>query len=94
VLEFENTICIDRPIDEVFAYLSDFNIPKWNYYVLEVRQLSETPIGIGTTYQQVRKTDEQRFSASRCAPSCLPYLSLMRSSSKGGGPSLCPGPPS
>jgi uncharacterized membrane protein len=60
VLEFENTIRIDRPAEEVFAFLSDFeNIPKWNYYVLEVRQLSERPIGIGTTYHQVRKTDQQ-----------------------------------
>jgi uncharacterized membrane protein len=62
VLEFENTIPIDRPIDEVFAFLSDFeNIPKWNYYVLEVRQLSESPIGIGTIYHQVRKSDQQDF---------------------------------
>ena len=62
MLEFENTIPIERPIDEVFAFLSDFeNIPKWNYYVLEVRQLSESPIGIGTTYHQVRKTDQQDF---------------------------------
>jgi hypothetical protein len=62
VLEFENTIPIYRLIDEVFAFLSDFeNIPKWNYYVLEVRQLSEGPTGIGTTYHQVRKTDEQDF---------------------------------
>jgi uncharacterized membrane protein len=60
VLEFENTMRIDRPVDEVFAFLSDFeNIPKWNYYVLEVRQLSDNPIGIGTTYHQVRKSDEQ-----------------------------------
>jgi uncharacterized membrane protein len=62
MLEFENTIRIVCPIDEVFSFLSDFeNIPKWNYYVLEVRQLSESPIGIGTTYHQVRKTDEQDF---------------------------------
>jgi uncharacterized membrane protein len=62
VLEFENTIRIDRPVDEIFAFLSDFeNIPKWNYYVLEVRQLSEGPTGTGTTYHQVRKTDEQDF---------------------------------
>ena len=62
MLEFENTIRIDRPVEEVFAFLSDFqNIPKWNYYVLEVRQLSEHPIGIGTTYHQVRKTDQQDF---------------------------------
>jgi hypothetical protein len=62
VLEFENTIRIDRPVGEVFAFLSDFeNLPKWSYYVLEVRQLSEDPIGIGTTYHQVRKTDQQDF---------------------------------
>lgn len=62
MLKFENTIRIERPVDEVFAYLSDFeNIPKWNYYVPEVRQLSESPVGIGTTYHQVRKTDEQDF---------------------------------
>jgi uncharacterized membrane protein len=62
MLEFENTIRIGRRIDKVFAFLSDFeNIPKWNYYVLDVRQLSESPRGIGTTYHQVRKTDEQDF---------------------------------
>lgn len=60
MLEFENTIRIDRPVEEVFAFLSDFeNIPKWNYYVLEVRQLSEGSIGVGTTYHQVRKSDQQ-----------------------------------
>jgi uncharacterized membrane protein len=62
MLEFENTTCIDRPVEEVFAFLSDFeNIPKWNYYVLEVRQLSDNPISVGTTYHQVRKTDQQDF---------------------------------
>jgi uncharacterized membrane protein len=69
VLEFENTIAIDRPIDEVFAFLSDFeSIPKWNYYVLEVKQLSESPIGIGTTYHQVRKTDQQDFQIIEFEP--------------------------
>jgi uncharacterized membrane protein len=62
MLEFENIVYIDRRIGEVFAFLSDFeNIPKWNYYVLDVKQLSESPIGVGTTYHQVRKTDEQDF---------------------------------
>ncbi len=60
MLEFENTIRVDRPVAEVFAFLSDIeNIPKWNYYVLEVRKLSDGPIRIGATYHQVRKTDEQ-----------------------------------
>jgi len=60
MIDFENNIRIDRPIGEVFAFLSDLeNVPKWNYYVLEVTKLSNGPIGIGTMYHQVRKTDEQ-----------------------------------
>lgn len=62
MLEFTNTILIDRPITEVFAILSNFeNIPKWNYYVLKVTKLSDGPSGIGTIYHQVRQTDEQNF---------------------------------
>ena len=41
MLEFANTIYVDRPLAEVFNFLSDFeNIPKWNYYVLEVTKIS------------------------------------------------------
>jgi uncharacterized membrane protein len=60
MLEIKNTIRVGRSISEVFAFLMDLeNIPKWNYYVLEVRKLTDGPIGIGTTYHQVRKIDEQ-----------------------------------
>jgi uncharacterized membrane protein len=82
MLEFENTIRIDRPEEEVFAFLSDFeNIPMWNYYVLEVRQISESSMGLGTSYHQVRKTDEQDFRIiefepnHRVAAKTLPYSS-------------------
>ena len=62
MIEFENTIHVERPIDEVFAFLSDFeNLPKWNYFVLRVVKTSAGPVGVGTTYHQVRKTDEQVF---------------------------------
>jgi uncharacterized membrane protein len=82
MLEFENTIYIDRPVDEVFAFLSDFeNIPKWNYYVLEVRQLSESPIGVGTTYHQVRKTDEQDFRIIEFAPDHMVAVKTLPQSS-------------
>ncbi len=60
MIEFDNTILINRPIAEVFAFLSDLeNIPKWNYYVLKVIKLTNDPIGIGSVYHQIRKTDEQ-----------------------------------
>jgi uncharacterized membrane protein len=69
MLEFENTIHINRPIEEVFTFLADFeNLPKWNYFVLKVEKTSAGPIGIGTTYHQVRKTDEQSFGITEFEP--------------------------
>jgi uncharacterized membrane protein len=33
MLEFENSLSIDRPVDQVFAFLSDFeNLPKCVIY--------------------------------------------------------------
>ncbi len=62
MLEFENTITINRPIGEVFEFAADpENFPRWNYYVLSVSKLSDGPMGIGTAYHQVRKTDQQDF---------------------------------
>jgi uncharacterized membrane protein len=84
VLEFENTIRIDCPIDEVFAFLSDFeNIPKWNYFVLEVRKVSDGPTGIGTTYHQVRKTDEQTFRIIEFVPNQKVAVKTLPQSSPG-----------
>ena len=69
MVEFENKIQIHRPIQEVFSFLSDFeNIPKWNYYVLSARKISGDFPGIGTTYHQVRKTDEQYLSVIEYLP--------------------------
>lgn len=34
MIEFNHSISIKRPINEVFAFLSDFeNISKWDYYI-------------------------------------------------------------
>jgi uncharacterized protein YndB with AHSA1/START domain len=55
VATFENTVMITRPIEEVFAFLSDFeNVPNWNYAIVETRKMSEGPVGVGTIYHQVR----------------------------------------
>ena len=62
LLRFTNSIRIHRPISEVFAFLADFeNIPKWNYFVRKVTKTSAGPVDIGTTYHQIRKTDDQDF---------------------------------
>lgn len=52
---FENTVTIQRPAAEVFAFLADFeNIPKWNYAIDETHKASAGPVGVGTRYSQTR----------------------------------------
>ncbi|HET7089877.1 MAG TPA: SRPBCC family protein [Anaerolineae bacterium] len=63
---FENTIVIDRPIEEVFAFVVDLpSIPKWNYYVLSVSLTSPKLGAVGSTYHQIRKNDEQDLRISQ-----------------------------
>ncbi len=48
--EFEIVTVIDRPVDEVFAFLVDpSKTADWTPGVTEARQTSEGPIGVGTT---------------------------------------------
>ncbi|HZD71637.1 MAG TPA: SRPBCC family protein [Actinomycetes bacterium] len=52
---FENTVIIQRPVEEVFAFLADFeNLPKWNYAIMKTTKASPGPVGVGTTYRQTR----------------------------------------
>jgi uncharacterized membrane protein len=47
---------INRPIEQVFAYVSDFqNNPQWQNALLETRRLTEGPLGVGTEFTGVRK---------------------------------------
>jgi uncharacterized membrane protein len=62
MIEFENRVEIDRPVDVVFQFLADLeNLPKWNYYVTRVVKTSDGPPGVGSTYHQQRKTDDQEI---------------------------------
>jgi uncharacterized protein YndB with AHSA1/START domain len=71
-MKFENTVRIDRPVEDVFAFLADFeNIPKWNYAIVETHRLSEGPVGVGTTYRQVRSVpsrSEETFEVTEFEP--------------------------
>jgi uncharacterized protein YndB with AHSA1/START domain len=52
---FENTVTIQRPAEDVFAFLADFeNIPKWNYAIEQTSKTSAGPAGVGTRYRQIR----------------------------------------
>jgi uncharacterized protein YndB with AHSA1/START domain len=72
VATFENTVMIARPIEDVFAFLADFeNIPKWNYAIVETRKVSQGAVGVGTIYQQVRSVpsrSEESFEVTAYDP--------------------------
>ena len=53
---FEATVMIDRPIEEVFAFLADGeNDKKFSSRVLEIAKTTEGPPGVGTVYASTVK---------------------------------------
>ena len=53
---FEATVVIDRPIEEVFAFLADGeNDPKFSPRVLEIAKTTAGPPGVGTVYASTVK---------------------------------------
>jgi uncharacterized protein YndB with AHSA1/START domain len=53
---FEATTLIERPIEEVFAFLADGeNDPKFSPRVLEIAKTNEGPPGVGTVYASTVK---------------------------------------
>lgn len=64
MLKIESSIVINRPVEEVFAVVSDIEKnPKWTSVFLEARKTSEEPIGVGTTWRVVQKFLGQRFES-------------------------------
>jgi carbon monoxide dehydrogenase subunit G len=55
-VNFETSVPIERPVDEVFDYVSDpGNFPNWNSAVQSVRQTSPGSDGVGATYLMERE---------------------------------------
>ena len=60
--KIEQSIVINRPVEEVFAFYTDLsNSTQWETGVLEVRQTNEGPSGVGTTWKGVRQNLGRRF---------------------------------
>ena len=53
---FEGTAHIDRPVEEVFAFLADGeNDPKFSPRVIEIAKATDGPPGVGTVYASTVK---------------------------------------
>jgi hypothetical protein len=54
--QFGATVAIDRPIEEVFAFLADGeNDPKFSSRVIEIAKTTAGPPGVGTVYASTVK---------------------------------------
>jgi uncharacterized protein YndB with AHSA1/START domain len=71
-MNFTNTITINRPPAEVFAYLAEFeNVPRWNYAISETSQTTDGPVGVGSRYRQTRTIPalaEETFEVTEFEP--------------------------
>ncbi|HZA27685.1 MAG TPA: SRPBCC family protein [Actinomycetota bacterium] len=51
MIDRSDSVTINRPVEEVFAYVTDTsNDPAWHTDILEAQKTSEGPIGIGTRW--------------------------------------------
>lgn len=55
MIEFANTLVIDRPAKEVYDYLADLeNTPDWNWAIAETKRVSGGRSEVGARFRQVR----------------------------------------
>lgn len=62
--EFIGSAVIDRPINEVFAFLADgMNDPKFSPRVQRIQQTTDGPVGVGTVFES--KVKDAGMTSSR-----------------------------
>ncbi len=68
----ETSIVINRPLEDVFAFTTNFeNQPKWQSRLLEAKKITEGPIGVGTKWRFVAKFLGQRIEYDQ---QCTEYV--------------------
>lgn len=69
MFSFENRVRVRRPIDEVFRFVADLtNLPSWNYYVTKVSKATPGTTGVGSRFEQIRKSDRQTLVIDALEP--------------------------
>lgn len=60
----ESRIEIERPAEEVFAFVADqTNAPRWQDGLAEVRRVTDAPIGVGSEHVFVRRFGGRRIES-------------------------------
>ena len=65
MIKVDESIIIQRAVEEVFAFVADQrNAPEWQAGLLEVRRTDEGPLGVGATHAVVRKFMGRRMEVN------------------------------
>jgi len=56
MIQHEVSIHLNRPVEQVFAFLVDLqNVPTWQSNLIEIRKLTEGALHVGTQFREVRR---------------------------------------
>ena len=65
MIKLAQSVTVNRPVAEIWTFISNFeNTTRWSRGVLEARQTSEGPMGVGSTLQTVVRAFGRRRTAS------------------------------
>jgi carbon monoxide dehydrogenase subunit G len=65
MIKLAQSVTVNRPVEEVWKFIGNFeNTIRWSRGVLEAKQTSEGPIGVGSTLQTVVQAFGRRRTAS------------------------------
>lgn len=74
MMKFENSVLINRPPEQVFAYVTDIkNNTVWQTDILELEMTSEGPFGLGSTYRCVNRFMGKRLETEGRVTDYEPY---------------------
>jgi uncharacterized membrane protein len=61
-MKIQHSIIINRPLEQVFAFVTNLeNEMHWQPEIESIQFTSDGPMGVGTTFQEVRRTFGRRY---------------------------------
>jgi uncharacterized membrane protein len=64
--KLEHSVVINRPVEEVFHFATDIEkLPQWMTDLIEAKQTSQGPLGIGTTVSAVANPLGRRIESTQ-----------------------------
>jgi uncharacterized protein YndB with AHSA1/START domain len=63
-MKVEKTLVVERPVESVFAFITDIHKVKLWLPIEHIRQTSSGPIGVGSTFAQETQFMGQRFETT------------------------------